>query len=161
MNNSSPPIVPITPKLKLLYASSVEIDAPQLFGATPCGERKIINILGGTFEGPKIKGRVLPGGADWQIIRSDKSAEVEARYTLETEDGALIYVHNWGYRHGPPEVIDRLGRGEQVDPSEYYFRTTPRFETGADKYDWLNRVVCVAVGERRSDVVNITVYELS
>jgi len=161
MKNESPAKVQIKPELKLLYASSIEIDVPQMLGPTPHGERKIINITGGTFEGPRMKGRVLPGGADWQIIGNDKTAEVEARYTLETEDGELIYIYNWGYRHGPPEVIERLALGEQVDPNEYYFRTTPRFETSAKAYDWLNRIVCIAIGERKSDVVNITVYEVS
>jgi hypothetical protein len=102
----------------------------------------------------------LPGGADWQIIRSDGTAEVEARYTLETHDGALIYLSNWGYRHGPPEVLKRLGAGDKVSPQEYYFRTTPKFETGSKEYSWLNGVICVAAGERRANEVILTVYEV-
>jgi hypothetical protein len=161
MSDTPLPVVPITPALQLLYTSRIEIDPPLMVGPVPGGERRIINITGGEFEGPRLSGRVLPGGADWQVVRRDGTAEVEARYTLETADGALIYIDNWGYRHGPPEVIRRLGAGEPVDPSEYYFRTTPRFETGAAKYDWLNRLICVAAGERRPDAVIITVYEVT
>jgi Protein of unknown function (DUF3237) len=155
------PIVAVIPTLNLLYTSRVEIAAPQLFGPTPHGERRVIPITGGAFAGPRLSGRVLPGGADWQILRSDGIAEVEARYTLETNDGALIYISNWGYRHGPPEVMARLGAGAEVDPREYYFRTTPRFETAAAGYAWLNGLIAVATGERRADAVIITVYEVA
>jgi hypothetical protein len=84
---------------------------------------------------------------------------VEARYTLETDDGALIYITNWGYRHGPSDVMSRLSAGEKVDPREYYFRTTPKFETGSAEYAWLNGIISVAAGERLADEVIITVYE--
>ena len=153
-----PPVVSVVPTLEFLYASSIEIAATLDFGGTPHGQRRIINILGGTFSGPKLSGRVLPGGADWQVVRSDGIVEVDARYTLETHDGALIYITNWGLRHGPPEVIRRLSAGERVDPGEYYFRTTPKFETGAAAYAWLNGLIAVATGERRTDAVLITVY---
>ena len=155
------PTVAVIPGLQLLYTSRIDIAAPLEFGQAPYGERRIINITGGAFAGPSLSGRVLPGGADWQIIRSDGIAEVDARYTLETTDGALIYITNWGLRHGPPEVIGRLGAGEKVDPREYYFRTVPTFETGAPQYAWLNGVIAVAVGERRADAVIITVYEVT
>jgi hypothetical protein len=161
MSQESLPIVSVTPALKLLYTSRVTIAVPQNFGATPHGERRIIPITGGAFSGPRLSGRVLPGGADWQIVRSDGVAAVEARYTLETDDGALIYISNWGYRHGPPEVMARLRAGAEVDPREYYFRTTPKFETAATDYAWLNGVIAVATGERRADEVIITVYEVA
>ena len=148
------------PSLQLLYTSTIEIAEPLALGEGPYGQRRIINITGGTFAGPRLSGRILPGGADWQILRADGIAEVEARYTLETDDGALIYITNWGYRHGPKKVMARLARGEDVSPQEYYFRTTPRFETGAKEYAWLNGMVCVAVGERRADQVVITVFEV-
>ena len=154
------PTVSVMPTLEFLYTSKIEIAAPLEVGSAPHGRRRVINITGGAFAGPRLAGRVLPGGADWQIIRSDGIVEVEARYTLETDDGALIYISNWGLRHGPPEVILRLSAGEKVDPSQYYFRTTPRFESGAGAYAWLNGLVCVAVGERRADAVIITVYEV-
>jgi hypothetical protein len=148
------------PSLAFLYTSQIEIEPPLRVGNAPCGERRIINITGGTFAGPKMAGRVLRGGADWQIIRHDGITEVEARYTLETDDGALIFVSNWGLRHGPKEVMERLANGQDVDGTEYYFRTTPVFETGAADYAWLNRVVAVAAGERHADEVIITVYEI-
>jgi hypothetical protein len=160
MSKKKLPIVPVTPTLELLYTSSIEIAAPLAVGKAPYGERRIINITGGSFSGPRLSGRILPGGADWQIVRNDGIAEVEARYTLENHDGALIYITNWGYRHGPTDVISRLSAGEEVEPREYYFRTTPKFETGSAEYAWLNGMICVAVGERRSDEVVITVYEV-
>ena len=103
---------------------------------------------------------MLPGGADWQVIRSDGVADLDARYTLETADGALIYVRNRGYRHGPAEILRRLASGENVDPGRYYMRTTPRFETGDPRYAWLNRIICVASGARRRDAVELQVFEV-
>ena len=97
-----------TPQVQIWDTSRVEVETPLELGKSPYGERRIINIKGGAFSGPRLSGRVLPGGADWQIIRYDGITEVEARYTLETEDGALIYVSNWGLRHGPKEVMARL-----------------------------------------------------
>jgi hypothetical protein len=126
----------------------------------PLGRRRIIPITGGTFRGERLSGRVLPGGADWQVIRADGVAELDARYTLETDDKALIYVRNFGYRHGPADVIRRLVAGEAVDPSLYYMRTTPRFETGAEPYRWLNGLICVATGARRKAAVELDVYEV-
>lgn len=154
------PQVSVTPSLRLLYTSTIEVETPLLIGHSAYGERRIINIKGGAFSGPRLSGRILPGGADWQVIRDDGIVEVEARYTLETQDGALIYIVNWGLRHGPKEVMERLASGAEVDPGEYYFRTTPIFETGARDYLWLNGVVAVAAGERRFDTVLITVYEI-
>jgi len=160
MANETLPAVAVIPTLQLLYTSRIDIAAPLEVGRTPHGKRRVINITGGTFSGPRLSGRILPGGADWQVIRSDGIAELDARYTLETADGALIYISNWGLRHGPPEVIARLSAGDKVDPGEYYFRTTPLFETGAAEYAWLNGIIAVAVGERRADAVIITAYEV-
>jgi len=153
--------VPVEPSLRLLYTSSVIVGQPMVVGTTPYGERRIIPIQGGSFAGPRLEGKVLPGGADWQVIRTDGTAELEARYTLETDDGALIYVLNQGIRSGSKEVMGRLTRGEKVHPSEYYFRTRPVFETGAPKYQWLHNIVAVATGERLPDEVLITVYEVT
>jgi len=133
---------------------------PQELGETPQGRRRIIGITGGRFSGERLSGRVLPGGADWQVIRADGVADLDARYTLETEDGALIYVRNRGYRHGPAEVLKKLSSGENVEPSLYYMRTTPRFETGDARYAWLNRIVCVATGARRAAAVELEVFEI-
>jgi hypothetical protein len=107
-----------------------------------------------------MNGRILDGGADWQVLRADGTAELDTRYTLETDDGALIYIQNWGYRHGPAEVIARLAKGEVVDPKLYYFRTVPTFETSAAKYAWLNSTICVGTGIRHPDSVELQVYEV-
>jgi hypothetical protein len=155
------PQVLVTPSLRLLYTSIIEVEDPLVVGRSPYGERRIININGGAFSGPRLSGRVLSGGADWQIIRSDGIVEVEARYTLQTHDGALIYVSNRGLRHGPKNVMERLASGEVVDPSEYYFRTSPIFETGSPDYEWLNGIIAIAAGERRTEDVIITVYEVT
>ena len=98
--------------------------------------------------------------ADLVEVRLDGVADLDARYTLETADGALIYVRNRGYRHGPADVLKKLSSGEAVDPSLYYMRTTPRFETGDARYAWLNRMVCVASGERRKNSVSLEVFEI-
>ena len=133
---------------------------PQELGDTPLGRRRIIAITGGRFSGARLSGRVLPGGADWQVIRSDGVADLDARYTLETNDGALIYVHNRGYRHAPPDVMKRLLAGEDVDPALYYMRTTPFFETGDERYAWLNRIICVGTGARRPAAVELEIFEV-
>ena len=137
--------------LRPLFRAEITLAAAQELGETPQGRRRIIGITGGRFSGERLSGRVLPGGADWQVIRPDGVADLDARYTLETSDGALIYVRNRGYRHGPAEVLRKLANGESVDPGLYYMRTTPRFETGDPRYAWLNRVICVASGARRTD----------
>ena len=133
--------------------------APALeLGETQRGRRRIVAIAGGTIEGPRLAGRVLPGGADWQIIRPDGTAELEARYTLEAADGALISLVNRGLRHGPPEIVQRLVAGEPVDPTSYYFRCTPVFETAAPAHQWLTRSVFIASGVRHPDLVEMQVY---
>lgn len=149
------------PSLRFLYRSVVEVAEPLSIGRLAIGERRIINISGGTFSGPRLSGIILPGGADWQIIRTDGITAVEARYTLQTDDDALIYVVNRGLRHGPDDVMARLAAGEQVDSNLYYFRTTPVFETGSPEYNWLNGVVAVAAGERQASKVIITAYEVT
>jgi uncharacterized protein DUF3237 len=146
--------------LQRLFKAEITLAAPQELGDTPQGRRRIIGITGGRFSGERLSGRVLPGGADWQVIRADGVADLDARYTLETSDGALIYVRNRGYRHGPAEVLKKLASGEEVDPSLYYMRTTPRFETGDPRYAWLNRIVCVASGARRAAAVELEVFEI-
>jgi hypothetical protein len=122
--------------------------------------RRIINITGGTFAGERLSGRILPGGADWQIIRADGAADLDARYTLESATGALIQVRSQGLRHGPPEVLAALAAGQPVDPSRYYFRTVLRLETGSVELDWLNRVVAVARGARLPRAVQLNVFEV-
>jgi hypothetical protein len=146
--------------LEPLLRAEITLAPPQELGATALGRRRVIPITGGRFRGEKLSGRVLPGGADWQLVRTDGVAELDARYTLETTDGALILVHNFGYRHGPADVLQRLAAGEPVDPSLYYMRTTPRFETSAAPYQWLTRTICVATGARRAAAVELDVFEV-
>ena len=147
-------------KLEPLLRAEITLATPQELGETPHGRRRVIAITGGSFRGERLAGRVLPGGADWQLVRADGVAELDARYTLETVDRSLIYVRNFGYRHGPADVMRRLMAGDPVDPSLYYMRTTPRFETGAERYQWLNRVICVATGARRASAVELEVFEV-
>jgi hypothetical protein len=151
----------ITPELRFLFRAEVGVGHPIVIGDGPHGLRRIIPILGGTFSGPRLSGTVPEGGADWQVMRPDGVMEIEARYTLETDDGALIYVCNPGIRTGPPEVIARLTRGEVCDPGEYYFRTRPVFETGAPQYAWLHSIVAICAGERLPDKVILSFFELT
>ena len=129
-------------------------------GHTPYGERRIINILGGRIEGAKLSGRILPGGADWQIVRADGAADLRARYMIETDGGAHILVISDGLRHGPPEAMARLARGENVDPGLYYFRTAMRFETAEPSVEWLNRIIALGRGVREPRAVRLDVYEV-
>jgi hypothetical protein len=149
------------PQLDFLCRLTVELTAPLEVGTTPLGERRVIPIVGGHVAGERLSGEVLPGGADWQLVRPDGAALLDARYTLRTHDGALIYVSNKGIRHGPPGILGRLRRGEEVDPNAYYFRTVPNFETAAPAYAWLNDVVAICSGMRASSAVILDVYCVS
>jgi Protein of unknown function (DUF3237) len=148
------------PRLEFAFTATITLGIIQELGNTPHGRRRIIPITGGTFEGPAIKGTVEPGGADWQIIRGDNVAELEALYTLKTDDAVFIYIKNKGYRHGSAEVLQRLAKGEAVNPKEYYFRATPVFETASEKYNYLNKFIYIASGERKKDSVVIHFYKV-
>ncbi len=143
-----------------IFTIHAELEAIMNLGRTPYGERRVIGIVGGTVRGPKLSGRILPGGADWQIVRSDGAADISARYTIETDAGARILVSSDGLRHGPPAVMERLARGDSVDPAQYYFRTVMRFETADPKVDWLNRILALARGQREPRAVRLDVYEV-
>ena len=143
-----------------IFTIRCELEGIMSLGQTPLGERRIINILGGPVTGPRLSGRVLPGGADWQIIRADGAADIQARYTIETDAGARILVSSDGLRHGPPEVMARLARGENIDPALYYFRTAMRFETADPAVDWMNRILAIAHGQREARAVKLDVYEI-
>ncbi|HUI77878.1 MAG TPA: DUF3237 domain-containing protein [Bryobacteraceae bacterium] len=149
-----------SPELEFAFEVAVEVDAPLDLGVTPAGQRRIVQIKGGSFEGPGLKGRVLPGGADWQIVRPDGTAELDARYTLQTDPGALIYVVNRGLRHGPAEVLRRIADGETVDPRSYYFRSAASFETSDPDLAWLTKAVVLGVGQRQRDRVLIRFWKL-
>ena len=148
-------------KSELLFEIRADLEPAQEIGTTPHGTRRIIYVTGGSFEGPRLKGEVLPGGGDWLLVRPDGASELDVRATCRTDDGHLIYPYYRGILHAPPEIMERMRQGERnIDPSEYYFRTTPVFETGSEKYAWLNRIVAVGVGERTQTGVAYTVYEI-
>ena len=133
---------------EFLFEMKIDVAPLMEFGHTPAGQRRIAVLTGGSFEGPKIRGKVLPSGGDWIVVRSDGVTQLDVRAHLQTDDGALIYMTYRGHRHGPKAVMDRLAKGEAVDPSDYYFRTSPFFETSAEKYAWLNTMCFVAKGHR-------------
>lgn len=136
----------------------VLVATPLEFGNTGLGERRIIDITGGTISGPKFNGRVRNGGADFQIIRANGLTELHARYTIEDEAGNMVYVVNDGIRFGPKEALDKIKRGEPVDPALIYFRSFPRFETSVGKYAWMMESLFVATGVRRPDAVELSIY---
>ncbi len=154
------PAGPLVPKLELAFTAFVQIGPVQQIGPVPCGTARVIPITGGTFEGPRLKGKVLPGGADWQLTRPDGVTVADAIYAIETDDGALIQIRNKGLRHGPAEVMDRLRRGEEVDPAEYYFRTVPEFIAPEGPYDWLNRSIFVCSGARYASSIKLWVWRV-
>jgi hypothetical protein len=143
-----------------IFEIRAELEALTDLGRTPYGGRRVVGISGGTVSGARLDGRILPGGADWQIVRDDGATDISARYVIETGAGALIRVSSDGLRHGPPEVLDRLSRGESVDPALYYFRTAMRFETADASTGWLNRILAVARGTREARSVRLDVYEV-
>lgn len=148
------------PELELVCELAVQIDPPLQVGRTPRGLRRVVRILGGTVEGPRLRGRVLPGGADWQFERADGVLEAEARYELELEDGTVVSVVNRGLRRASAEVMTKIAAGELVDPASYYFRTAPAFEAPEGPHAWLNGSLFVGEGERRPDAVLLRVYEV-
>jgi hypothetical protein len=139
---------------------AARVSAPIEIGHISGNLRRVIPVEGGDVLGPRVRGKVLPGGADFQIMRADGVTELEARYVIETDDGALIYVENRGLRSGPPELMERLRRGETVDPVLIYFRATPRFETAAPAYEWLMRSVFICAGARFPDRVDLRFFEV-
>lgn len=149
-----------TPQLAYICSFELKVDAPLIVGETSHGVRRIIPIQGGIVQGPNIQGEVLNGGADWQLIRKDGVAEIEAHYQFKTNDGVLVYVKNIGVRIASVEVAANIAKGEYVDPSTYYFRTIPKFEAPAGKYDWLNDAIFVCSGERLPNIVKIHVWKL-
>jgi len=144
------------------FLCNLNVDVGELvsMGPAPLGERRVVAILGGNFEGPVLRGEVLPGGADWQIARSDGALELDARYALKDASGGLVRVVSQGYRHGPPEVLAALARGEDVDPADYFFRSVMRFETGAPRLAWLNKTIAIATAQRKARQVLLQAYRL-
>jgi muconolactone delta-isomerase len=138
------------PRLTLVYRLEATLGQTLDLGETAHGHRRIVPQTGGTFTGPEISGRLLPGAsADWQVVLPDGTALADLRYTLQTDDGSLLYVRSQGVRHGSPEVLARLARGEPVDASEYIFRTSTQIETAVPELAWLNKGVFISVGGRQ------------
>jgi hypothetical protein len=147
--------------LEFEFRIRIHIGAPLDQGAWDGQRRRILPIVGGTFEGPRFSGIIVPGGADWQSVRvADGVARIDARYTLRHEDGTLVSMRDRGVRRGPPEVMARLAAGEVVDPSLYYFRTTPSFEVQDGPHRWLADHVFIGLGGRRPDAVELDVFRL-
>lgn len=147
------------PRLTQVYRLEATLAQPLDLGETAQGHRRIVPLTGGTFTGPELNGKLLPGAsADWQIVLSDGTALGDIRYTLETDRGDLLYVQSRGVRHGPAEVLSRLGRGEDVDASQYTFRTTTQIETAAPHLDWLNKGVFISVAGRQATGVIYETY---
>lgn len=151
---------PSSPQLEFVLELKVSIGPLLDLGGGLCHTRRTVPVTGGTFSGPLLAGRILPGGADWQIIEADGLTRVDARYVLETSDGARIEVRNRGLRHGTSDMMDRIVAGEVVAANEYYFRTSPQFYPPAGRYDWLRRTVFVGVGERYADLVLVGVWKV-
>lgn len=144
-----------------LFTLSLSLRPIQELGRTPAGERRVVPVSGGRFEGDRLAGEVLPhGGSDLLLTRGDGSFQQDVRLTLLTGDGALVLMTYRGVRHATPEVSDRIAWGETVERSEYYLRIAPFFETAAPAHAWLNRIVAVGIGERRPGGVTYDIFEI-
>lgn len=147
-------------KSRLLTVLKPSVGPALELGQTPGGVRRNVPVTGGTAEGPFLEGKILPGGGDWAFTRPDGVLQLDVRLTVETHDGAFVYVQYTGVRHGPADVLARVARGEEVDPSLYYFRTTVKFETSAPAYEHLNRLISVGIGVRKATGPEYTVFEI-
>lgn len=151
---------PMPLQFEFLMRIAAEVGEIRTMGGGPLGERRVVAITGGRFDGPQLQGEIVPGGADWQIVRADGVLDIDARYAMRAESGAMIRVVSQGYRHGSTEVLAALGRGEDVPKEKYFFRTVMRFETGAKELDWLNRTIAVATAERKARQVLLEAWRL-
>jgi len=147
-------------KYEFLATLTIEVAESYVLGETPAGYRRIANFAGGSFIGPRITSRILPGSADAVLRRQDRSIQPDVRLTLRTDDNAHIWVTYRGIRHGPEEIMDKIARNDPVNPDDYYQRSALFFETGAVRYDWLNRIIGIGTGRRVPDQMIYDVYEL-
>ncbi|MEA2889293.1 MAG: hypothetical protein QOI05_86 [Bradyrhizobium sp.] len=145
---------------KYVFSLAIKVGAPIVAGETGWGLRRIIPVLGGEVRGPGLRGVIFPCGADFQVIRPNGFTELEAKYAFQMDDGAVIYIENIGIRFGPKEALDRIVRGEAVDPALIYFRSAPKFETGSEKYRWLMENLFIGVGARHPDRVELDVHQV-
>ena len=151
----------VEPGFEFIFAAEGELADPIQFGDTYEGARRMIPILDGHFEGPDIRGTFISAGAaDWQYTRPDGVTQAEATYAIQTDDGVIVQIQNYGLRFGPDAVMKRLAAGEDVDPAEYYFRTNPRFKAPVGKYDWLNRGIFIATGARAPNGIKLWFYKV-
>ncbi len=149
------------PRLRHVFRLEADLEPPVDVGSTPLGHRRVVAFAGGRAEGEEFRATLVPGsGADWQIVRPDGSAVADIRYTLQTDAGVYLYVQAAGIRHGSPEVLERLARGEDVAPTEYTFRTTVTIETSDTALAWMNNSVFIAAGGRRPNGVTYDVYRV-
>ena len=155
--------MPLFETPRLVHAFDLDVALAPILDMGPgrAGTRRIIPIVGGTVTGDRIAGEILPLGADWQTIWANGTAELDTRYAIRTDTGATIEVLNYGYRHGPAEVLARIAAGDEVDPSSYYMRTHCRLETGDPRYGWVNDALFVGTGGRHASSVVISVYEIA
>lgn len=151
----TPPALEYAGTLSVLIADPIDV------GPTPEGHRRIVPITGGTVSGPRLNGRVLPGGADFQILHTPELSQLDARYAIETEDGAIVSVDNAAIRAGSAEALGRIARGEPVDPAEIYFRCAPRLRASDPQWDWVNRTLFVGTGERYPDSVVVHLFAVA
>lgn len=152
---------PVAPALEFVCELRVALETPYVVGQTPHGLRRIIPIVGGTVTGPMVNGQIIAGGADWQVVRPDGVAELEAHYQFKTHDGVVIYIKNTGLRVATPEVAARIGRGEDVSADDYYFRAVPKFEAPAGPYGWMNNTLFICKGIKNPDHVLIQVWKVN
>lgn len=148
------------PRFEFLFDTRVELEPPQMVGQTPGGNLQVFYYRAGTFEGPRMKGTVLPGGGDWFLMRPDNVGELDVRATLKTDDGALIYITYKGVFSASQEAWEKIYRGEPVDRDQYYFYTAPTFQTSHSDYMWLNRILAVGIGSAAPGGVSYRVFAL-
>ena len=152
--------MPPAPVLDPVCTLKVELGPIHEMGQGRGGVRRIVPIIGGSVEGPLLNGRILDVGADWQSVFSTGLAELDTRYAMQTHDGAVIEIRNYGFRHGPAEVIKAMARGEAVDHQSYYMRTHARLETGDERYSWVNKTLFVGSGSRLPEAVVIELFAI-
>ena len=156
--SSTPEETPPPPPLEFACRLEVELAPIREMGPGRAGQRRVIPIIGGTVTGPLLNGRILNLGADWQTIFANDTAELDTRYAFETDDGALIEIQNYGFRHGPADVIAALAKGDPVPPDSYYMRTFARLETGDQTHAWVNSTIFVGTGQRQQSKVIVDLF---
>jgi Protein of unknown function (DUF3237) len=159
LNDDLPETLKIV-RTRPLFVMRLDVRKLLVVGAAPGPFRRIGVVPSGSFEGERLAGEVLDGGSDWQTVRIDGATTLNVRLVLKTKDDALICMTYQGVRHGPAEVVERIEKGEVVDPTTYYFRTNPVFETASQKYDWINRIIAIGIGHRRADGPIYSIFEV-